>query len=276
MNELRSRIDAARDRLSPAERVVAEHLRERPDDAVLYSSAELARRTGVSKATVSRLLRSLGWDDAQQAREDIRAQRVRGLPVGPLAAAGLDLEARNLAAARAAWESAGPWRIAGAIAGARRVLVVGLRNSYPVALHLRGQLAQIRPAVAVAPVIGQSLAEDLVGLEEHDLVVLIGFRRRPSGFDALVERLRSASVRTVLIADPSAADCGDGLDATVLCPVDAAGPFDSYGAAMALVSRIATDVHTVLGAPARARAIAIAEAYADLDEVEEKAGVASR
>ena len=266
MSELLARIDARWAELTPAERVVAEHLRLHPEDAVLYNSSELARRSGVSKATVSRLLRNLGWARALDARAQLRAQRAHGVPVGP----GAPTEAADgVQAALASLESAGEARLAAAIAGARRVLVLGFRNGFPVALHLREQLAQARPGVQLAPLVGQSLAEELVGLERTDVVVVIGFRRRPAFFAALLEHLWEAPARVLVVTDPSGAAHLAGHEFGVVCPIDGAGPFDSYEAAMALVARIASGVHHALGEPARRRALAIPDLYRRLGEVED-------
>ena len=70
------------------------------------------------------------------------------------------------------------------LAGARKVLVVGWRNSHPVALHLR-QARRSRPlelTSASRPLPGQVIGEELVDLTSADVVVAVGFRRRPSGF----------------------------------------------------------------------------------------------
>lgn len=265
MSDLRTRIDGVFDRLSPAERVVARHLRERPDDVVLYSSTELARRSGVSKATVSRLVRSLGWAGAQDARADLLAQRARGVPVGhPLPESAPD----NRGAALAGLEEAGQSRIVGAVVAARRVLVLGFRNGFPVALHLREQLAQVRPGVHLAPQPGQSLAEELVDLAASDLVIVFGFRRRPAFFAALLEHLRASPATVLAIVDPSGEEHLDGHALGLVCPIDGPGAFDSYDAAMVLVARIASGVQDALGAAGRDRALAIAELYRHIGEVE--------
>lgn len=266
MSDLQTRIEQAVDRLSPAERVVAEHLRQRPDDVVLYSSTELARRTGVSKATVSRLLRSLGWDDAQHARAELLAERARGIPVGhPPPVAVLD----NRRAAADALAEAGQARIVAAIVAARRIVVVGFRNSLPIALHLRQQLAQARPGVVLAPLPGQTLAEELVDLEAADLVIAIGFRRRPVFFGSLMDRLRLAPVKVLAIVDPSGEEHLVGHAFGLSCPIAGTGAFDSYDGAMALVAQIASAVQDALGERGHARAVAIAELYRELGEVED-------
>lgn len=273
MSDLQTRIDQTLDRLSPAERVVAEHLRQQPDDVVLYSSAELARRTGVSKATVSRLLRSLGWDGAQHARTEVLAERARGVPVGrPLPPSGpvSASEPDDLLAAVEGLDDAQQAAIVNTVVGAGRIVVLGFRNSFPVALHLREQLAQVRPGVTLAPLPGQTLAEELVDLEAVDLVIAIGFRRRPAFFGTLLDRLRSAPVPVLAIVDPTGKRHLVGHAFAVTCPIAGAGAFDSYQVAMALVARLSSAVQDALGDSGRARARAIAELYRDLGEVEDR------
>ncbi len=54
-----------------------------------------------------------------------------------------------------------------AMVAARRIVVIGMRNAYPVALHLRQQLLQARGQVLVLPQPGQSLSEELVDLDRR-------------------------------------------------------------------------------------------------------------
>ncbi len=56
-----------------------------------------------------------------------------------------------------------------AMVAARRIVVIGMRNAYPAALHLRQQLLQARGQVLVLPQPGQSLSEELVDLTADDL-----------------------------------------------------------------------------------------------------------
>lgn len=72
---------AARHRdLSPQERRAAATLLEHLDDLATYRAAELATLAGVSKATMSRLFRSLGYADFGEVREQLRETRKGGEP----------------------------------------------------------------------------------------------------------------------------------------------------------------------------------------------------
>ncbi|MWC00433.1 MurR/RpiR family transcriptional regulator [Agromyces seonyuensis] len=215
-------------------------------------------------------------------RANVTARRAAGTPIGAVgapagsadgAAVVLDAERANLAALLAALGDGMLERLAGAVASARTVAVVGFRNGYPVALHLRTQLAQARPGVRLAPQPGQSLAEDLVGLGAGDLVVVCAFRRRPPGLRAALAAVVESGASLVVVGDPSARsilppDAGDALVGFVPCPVAAPGAFDSYAAAMTFVALLAS---AVLGADLRAgrgRVSAIDRAYRALGETE--------
>lgn len=100
-------------------------------------------------------------------------------------------------------------------------------------------------------------------------MILFGFRRRPRSFDRLLRHLLTAEIPVVLITEPGAAPgVATNLARVIECPIDAPGPFDSYGAAMALVARISSDVHRALGSRATAHALAMADLDEELDELE--------
>jgi len=268
---IRDRIDSGYGALSPREQRAADFILDHLDDLAVVTATEIAEQSGVSKATVSRLFRRLGFTDAQEVRDQARASRNRGVPVGPTSASS-DLaphaaaEQRNL---QRMLDGLADGRLADAarlVADARRVVVVGFRNSYPVAMHLRQQLVQVRDDVRLAPQPGQSVGEELVGLGPGDVVVLVGFRRRPAGFAGVVRSLAARSVPVVLVGDASAraADVAVRLE----CPVDNPSPFDSYAAAMSLAALLASSVLAEHPRTGRTRVGDVTGLYADLAELE--------
>ena len=60
---------------------------------------------------------------------------------------------------------------------APHVAVVGYRNGYPVALHLREQLLQLRGNIDILPHPGQSIAEELTDYSSDDVAVIVGVGR---------------------------------------------------------------------------------------------------
>ena len=259
------RIGETYQELSPQEQRAADFMRDHVADLAVYNSTEVARLSGVSKATVSRLYRRLGFENAEALREHVRGLRAAGTPLASETPtsypAHLDRELANLRGALAGLDLA---PAASLIASARRVIVVGFRNSYPMALHLRQQLAQARPGVEVAPLPGQSIGEDLAGLTSNDVVVLVGFRRRPRGFSRVVALVESSAARSVLLTDAPQL----GHDVVIEVRVDSVTAFDSYAAAASVVSLLAAAV-LAAGLPAgRSRIAAIGDTYRELDELE--------
>ncbi|WP_213814200.1 MurR/RpiR family transcriptional regulator [Glaciihabitans sp. dw_435] len=266
---LAQRLDDAFADLSPQEKRAADFMRDHLADLAIYNLTEVARLSGVSKATISRLYRRLGFDGAESLRDHVRALRAAGNPVASDTAAPLGAHVeRELANLRAAVSQPGTPAAAEAIAAARRVLVIGFRNSYPVALHLRQQLAQARDAVELAPLPGQSVGEELASLGPDDLVVLVGFRRRPESFARVVAAVAATGARTILLTDATGRRHAAGVEFLLECPVDSVSAFDSYAAASSLVSVLAAAVLGCRLRDGRERIATIGNTYAALDELE--------
>ncbi|WP_227497212.1 MurR/RpiR family transcriptional regulator [Planctomonas psychrotolerans] len=269
MSSLTDRIAAGYTELSPQERRAADFLRDNEGDLAFYTATEVATRSGVSKATVSRLYRRLGFESAEALRAHVRNIRASGTPLRRGVPQGyeshLDQEVANL---RRALDSVDVAPAARAIAGGAAVLVLGFRTSHAMALHLRQQLAQCRPGVRLGPVPGQSVGEELAGLSSDDVVVLVGFRRRPRGFAAVLDRVASSPATLVLLTDSTGHRYAARADHVLECPVDSVSAFDSYAAAASVISILAAavlDEHAVEG---RTRLEEVGRAFRDLDELE--------
>lgn len=255
--------------LSPQEQRAAATLLEHLDDLATYRASELAHMAGVSKATMSRLFRSLGFAGFDEVRDHLRSLRSGGEPrrvdEGGTPAEQAQSDAAAIAVALGQPSVA---RAVELLADARRVLVVGWRNGHVVALHLRQQLAQVRPDVRLAPLPGQVVGEELADLGPGDVVVLMGFRRRPRGFSLLLEQAGATGAGVVLVADPTAAGHACAVTVFLECPVHSGLAFDSYAAAMSLVSVLADGVLRRVGRAGSERTARISRTYQDLREVE--------
>ena len=276
---LETRLRDSRDQLSPQEQRAADYMIEHLEEMPLYNATELARASGVSKATMSRLYRRLGFTDSNDVREHLRQRRRAGSPVDvsdPGAAGGSfnNLEAqleqeiwnlRTLYSTLAAVDVAG---VAALIAAAPRVLVMGFRNSYPVALHLRQQLLQARDLVHLAPQPGQTLSEELVGLAPSDVVIIVGFRRRSAELTRALAALSQSEATSVLLIDSGASASSFMADVVIRCPVETNSAFDSYSAAMSFVGVLSAAVLAAGGEEAESRVSRIDRMYAELGELD--------
>lgn len=272
---VRERIEHAWSDLSPVERQVAQLVLEHVEDLAAYTTAELADASGASKASVSRFFRRLGFDSFAQVRLDARTLRARGVPTGGLAsgpdgpvAAHVRQDVANLTRTAEALARVDLGAVVQALATARRVVVVGWRNSFPVALHLREQLVQARTDVVLAPQPGQTVTEEIADLAAEDLLVLVAFRRRPPAVSAVLDLAGDLGVPCVLLTDPAAGPPAGPVAHRVEVAIEGPGAFDSYAAVMSTVTVLAEGVLAARGRAGRDRVARVAVGLERLGEIE--------
>lgn len=279
MEQLDERLKAQYASLSPQEQRVADFIVDHFDDLISYNSAELAQLSGVSKATVSRLFKRLGYEKYRDMRDELRTLRQSGMPLtdhrevvqgNTLLARHYKQEMANLTQWVNALDARQFAEAINALVNARRVVIIGMRNSWPLALHLRQQLLQARGQVVVLPQPGQSLSEELVDLCEEDIVVVMAFRRRPRIIRPLMQQLQQRGVPQLLICEPQAHSLFPLACWRLCAPLDSVSAFDSYASANSLINLLANALlHEILDS-GRPRIHDIATLYQQLDELEQR------
>lgn len=278
MQQLDERLKGQYASLSPQEQRVADFIFDHFDDLISYNSAELAQLSGVSKATVSRLFKRLGYDKYKDMRDELRTLRQSGMPLTDQrdAVQGNTLLARHYKQEMAnltQWVNALDARqfaeALTAMVAARRIVVIGMRNAYPAALHLRQQLLQARGRAGAAPA-GSEFSEELVDLTADDLVVMMAFRRRPRIVRPLLQQLQRDGVPVLLMCEPQAHSLFP-LSRWQLCaPLDSVSAYDSYASVNSLINLLANAfLHETLDS-GRPRIHDIATLYQQLDELEQR------
>ncbi|GKW13485.1 RpiR family transcriptional regulator [Pectobacterium carotovorum subsp. carotovorum] len=265
--------------LSPQEQRVADFIFDHFDDLISYNSAELARLSGASKATVSRLFKRLGYPSYRDMRDELRTLRQSGMPLADNrdAVQGNTLLARHYKQEMAnltQWiNQIDPVQFGAVIQAlmqAQRLCLIGLRNSYPVALHLRQQLLQIRQQVTLLAQPGQTLSEELVDLTAQDVVIVVAFRRRPRLVQPLLVQLQKRGVPVLLLCEPQASALISLATWSLCVPLDSVSAFDSYSSAMSLVNVISNALLHEMLRDGRQRIHQIADLYGELDELEQR------
>ncbi|WP_158783442.1 MurR/RpiR family transcriptional regulator HpxU [Pantoea sp. BAV 3049] len=279
MKQLDERLRSHYPQLSPQEQRVADFAFDHFDDLISYNSAELARLSGVSKATVSRLFRRLGYEKYKDMRDELRTLRQSGMPLtdnrdavqgNTLLARHYKQEMANLTLWVNTIDTAQFGEVVQQLATAKRIFIIGMRNAYPVALHLRQQLLQARGGVQVLPQPGQTLSEELVEVTPEDMVVVMAFRRRPRIIKPLLQQLQSENIPTLVMCEPQA-QAVIALARWQLCaPLDSVSAFDSYASANSLINLLANAVLHELLSEGRQRIHQIADLYSHLDELEQR------
>lgn len=263
-----TRIEKMYENLSPNARKVANYLQQNPLDVLNTSVADIAQITKTSKATVSRFFRQLGYESQLDLKKELRSMRASGYPMATVNVEN-DHVTQELERIRQTWENVDSdeiERFVEDIASATRITLIGFRNSYPVALHFRQQLLQIRDKVRILPQPGQTLGEEILDLADDELIVLVAFRRRPKIIAKLIEQLKGK--RVVLFADPSAQIYKSKVSQLLVCQLGQELPLDSYAAPMSFISVVCNSVLSNLSKQSGKRVKAISKLYHDLEELE--------
>lgn len=262
---LESRIRATYASLPGSETAVADVLLNHPGRLATHSATELAFDAGASKAAVTRLIQRLGYPSYAAARSEVRTAQNWGSPVylesavpatlGRHAAFATHVTADQQLLARTlnAISEKDLDHAVDALANARRVVVVGFRNSAWLAMYARSQIGLLRAGVELAPLPTETLAEGLVDLGRDDVVLALGLRRRIPTFAHALRAAHAASARIVLITDPSGAADLRFADWTLTCHCRGSSIFDSYAAAVSLLNFLASQLVQALGDAGRER-----------------------
>lgn len=279
MKQIDERLRSEYPQLAPQEQRVADFIFDHFDDLISYNSAELARLSGVSKATVSRLFKRLGYASYRAMRDELRTLRQSGMPLtdsrdavqgNTLLARHYQQEMANLTHWVQQIDAAQFGAVIAAMGQSRRLLLLGMRNSYPVAMHLRQQLMQVREQVLLIPQPGQTLAEDLVDLGPQDMVVVVAFRRRPRLAREVLQQLQIKQVPTLLICEPQAQALIPLASWHLMTPLDSVSAFDSYSSAMSLASLLSNALLHDRLSQGRQRIHQVANLFSDLEELEQR------
>lgn len=243
-----ARIRESFDSLTATEREAAQFILGHLTDVLVCNSVELSQLSGISQPTLSRLYRKLGYSNAGEFRRDVRRihrpgapETVRNVRCDDLLADHLLRDSESL---KHTFEDIDRAQLDSAcrdMAMAPHVAVVGYRNGYPVALHLREQLLQLRGNIDILPHPGQSIAEELTDYSSDDVAVIVGVGRRPPFFARLVDVLLERGVTVVVIGDVAARNALIGRNVVFFNVALNSHMLSSFTAAFALVALFADE-----------------------------------
>ena len=274
---LLSRVRDQLHELPPTERRLADLVLDFPGELASYSASELASLANVSNATVSRFIRRIGYENYDEARRHAREEKGSGSPlflaaVKPAADAGL-VEAHeqqshaNLAATFNRISEAMVTEVAEAILAARKVRLVGYRNSHFLANYLRWQLIQVREYTSVIPGAGETVGEYLAGISHFDCLIIFALRRRVPQLARIAEHAAKVGAKTLYITDQTFPTDPIPVTWLIRCDTQAPSPLDNHVAVLALCHLLAARVLELAGPAGRRRLTAIEAAHDTLEEL---------
>ncbi|MBB4105339.1 MurR/RpiR family transcriptional regulator [Allorhizobium borbori] len=273
------RIMAIYDELTASERRLAAVVMEAQTNLASFTAGELAAKADISNATAARFFKRLGYASYNDARMHARQAEDWGSPLYELTGTGrkrlapgdfglhIAQDLQNLTRTAEMLSEADLEEATRILAGAKRVFVVGFRNSMALANYARGLLTNIRPDVQLLPLAGTSMGEELAGIGARDVFLVLGFRRRPLLLREIMAVVREAGAASVLITDMTAARTAQLATITLRCHNRGHSMFDSYAAPMSVINYLCSAVSQALGDAAVERLAEIEALHDRLDQL---------
>lgn len=204
------RVRAILSDLPASERRLAQFTLDFPGDLAGYNASELASLAQVSNATVTRLIRRLGYSNYEAARRQIRSEKQNEFSAPPhlpeqasdsLLNAHLQDSYSKLSNTYRHISNSILLEASLAISKAPQVWVLGLQANYFLAGHFYWHLSKIIPGARLIPGPGQSIAEHLMDIRQQDVAIVFDLQPRSENMPHLLERLEARCTDIVHISD---------------------------------------------------------------------------
>ncbi|WP_413730628.1 MurR/RpiR family transcriptional regulator [Sodalis sp. RH22] len=276
---LENRIRQCWEQLSSHEQRLADVILAAPGQLAMNTATELARSAGVSKATTTRFFRHLGYDNYDAARRQARDMQNSGSPLylqqfqsgSPLDAViqnHLEREVANLVNTYRSLDAQQLCDITQAVAGARRVVVMGWRFSQTIAAMLYRDLIHVHHDVRLLPRAGDSLAEHLAVLGPLDVAICVGLRRRMPALEAAMNAMAELRVPMLYLSDVLSGKPSKQATWIIRCHTEGSLIFDSTASLSGVCNLLCSLVARERGKARNDQLALIESVHQWLDELE--------
>ncbi len=246
MTGLQDRLIARFDAMPPQMQLAAKHLIDHPQDIALMSMRDMARRAGVSPATMTRLAQFLGAEGYEDLRheqaETIRrsegfAARAMAAPQGApeaLAQQMLDGLAQQIATLTQPDSLTRIAAAAGTLAAARRIFVLGARSCHSVAWQFHYVLSLLGERTRHLDGPGGTGPDALMRAQAGDALLVVSVSPYARSSLELAGLARAQGLTLVAITDSAVSPLAGLADHLLICPTASPGFFHSLTPALAL------------------------------------------
>jgi DNA-binding MurR/RpiR family transcriptional regulator len=244
------RLQRERDRLSGKQAALASFLLRDYRRAAFMTAAELAVQLRISSSTIVRFAVSLGFDGYpglrrhlhQIVQEDLTGTDLFALHLSrgerhPLHSL-VQREIENLSRLLSDTSLDDLERLAGLIAKAPHVFVVGLRASSSLAQYFGYHLAKIHRHVVTTVSGGDSGFDALLSAGRSDIMVAIGFPRYPRATLELVDFARQEGLFVAAITESVLSPLAKRADITIPVRIHVTSFVDSFAAPQVLLTAL--------------------------------------
>ena len=259
-----AQIDAHLPALTPAERRVAAVVADDPEAVAFGTVADIARRAGVSGASVVRLATKLGFDGFVELQASVRdemarrlrpaSERIRRPAADDVLGSALTTEMANVAATLEGVDPAAFDTAVALLSGVeargrapgrartRRVLVLSGDASSGVAALFAAELSMLRPQVQLVGGSEVRVARVLADVGPSDVLVVIDLARYDRAVLEAAGRVTERGAAVVALTDSALSPLASAAAVSFAASVTGAGPFDSHVGLLALANALLAGV----------------------------------
>ena len=237
--------------MTASQRRIARHVFHHVNDVLVATQGQLAEQVGVSEATVSRFIHTLGFtrfsafkdalaketfsDFSTTRRLEDSSDQLHGTTV---LSTVLTTDRSNIQEIHSSLSEEDFAKAVQAMAGASKVYVLGLRSSYTLAFYFSFALRFFSSNIRLLkPDVGD-IPEQAMGAGPEDVLFSISFRRYTQKTLELTKKLKSKGLPVVGLTDSMLSPLAHMADFPLIAPTSIASFFESYTAPMSLINAL--------------------------------------
>ena len=251
-NDILSLLQENAYQFSKGQRAIANYIISSYDKAAFMTASRLGTAVGVSESTVVRFAMELGFNGypaMQKAMQEMVMNRLTASQrievandrIGNQDVLSMVIQA-DIEKLRQTAEmvSRQDFKAAvDAILNARRVYILGVRSTAPLANFLGYYLRQMLDSVHVVTTSGTSAVfEQIIGVDEQDAVIAFSFPRYSTSTAQGAEYCRSKGAKVIGITDSLSSPLGRNCDHVLLAKSDMISLVDSLTAPLSIVNAL--------------------------------------
>ncbi|MFT6641928.1 MAG: DNA-binding MurR/RpiR family transcriptional regulator [Gammaproteobacteria bacterium] len=276
---LHAQIRRLESQLSRSERSLSEAVVRLGHQLPRYSSVELAQYAGVSQSTVTRFFRKLGYGHYRHAVKEARfsflhlqadaldiKNRVENANLEEQLELHLSNEIKNIRHTLSVLDEDKLRSVVLNLATCEKIWVVGFADDYSLAHLARSLLIRIKPDIRMIPLAGFPIAEEFSSINSTDVILAFTGKRISHIMAKLTESGQFTGAEIIQISDERSTSLPDVTQLTYATRGEFL--FDSFSAAVSLISYICSEVAAVIGEPAVTRLYQIESLHEEWDKLQ--------
>ncbi|MFA9378605.1 MAG: MurR/RpiR family transcriptional regulator [Lachnotalea sp.] len=242
-----------------AEQKILDFILQSPTDILLLSIHDLSSRLGISKSTISRFARHLGYNDYKELKSDIisqlnesksPAQKLSQSLIRPdLSTVSGMLQYQQFCLAKTIEHINEDYinEVINSILLANKVYVFGKGVSSNLASLTKFRLLRFGLNIDVLPTGGSEIFEALNFVKSTDFIILFGFQKIPREAQVIIDYRNTIGYKTLLISSHLSQDENNDIDYNLYVYRGEPTEYHSMSAPTALIDALVIKIAACLG-----------------------------